>query len=374
MNWLKSACLAAILLLLTLGCNRLPFVGLGPANRIPGFFLLNEGDKGSNNCTLDFYEYATGIYSKNILQERNPEMMQGIGDVGNDMVIYGTRIYVAVYGSNVVEVIDVRTGWHQDQIPIPNCRSITCKGQYVYVSSYNGSDEIDPNGAPGYVAKIDTSSLEIIDTCPVGYQPEEMAVVGDYLYVANSGINRVPDYDNTVSVVDLHIFREVQKIEVAPNLHRMEVDSYGKIWVSSRGDFYDIPSMTFVINTESQSICDVLDQLPCSDMALCGDSLYVISNVFNYFTQSSEIQYSIVNVKTHQLVSNHFITDGTDQEIQNPYGIAVNPLTHEILVTDARDGITPGKVYCFSKEGKLKWSAHTGDIPSRIVFTHAPLL
>ena len=349
-------------------------VGGGPSGDIYGFFLLNEGNMGSNKCTLDFYDYTTGIYSKNIFPERNPEVVQELGDVGNDMAIYGSRLWVVVNCSNLVEVIDVRTGWHIEQISIPNCRSIVFKDQYAYVSSYAGPVEIDPNSRLGYVAKIDTSSLEVIDLCTVGYQPEEMAVVGDYLYVANSGGYRVPDYDNTVSVVDLHIFREIQKIEVAPNLHRMEADAYGNLWVSSRGDYYDIPSMTFVINTENNSISDVLDLLACTDMTLCGDSLYVYSNAWNYFTQTSDINYAIVDVKTHQVVTRNFITDGTEQQLKNPYGIAVNPNTREIFITDARDYVTPGKVYCFSPEGTLKWSANTGDIPSRIVFTRTPLL
>lgn len=349
-------------------------VGSGDAGDIYGFFLLNEGNMGSNKCTLDFYDYATGIYSKNIFPERNPEVVQELGDVGNDMGIYGSRLWVVVNCSNLVEVIDVRTGWHIEQISIPNCRSIVFKDQYAYVSSYAGPVELDPNSRLGYVAKIDTSSLEVIDTCTVGYQPEEMAIVGDYLYVANSGGYRVPDYDNTVSVVDLHIFREIQKIEVAPNLHRMEADAYGNIWVSSRGDYYDIPSMTFVINSENNSVCDVLDLLACTDMTLCGDSLYVYSNAWNYFTQTSDINYAVVDVKTHQVVTRKFITDGTEQQFKNPYGIAVNPNTREIFVTDARDYVTPGKVYCFSPDGKLKWQANTGDIPSRIVFTHTPLL
>ena len=54
---------------------------------------------------------------------------------------------------------------------------------------------------------------------------------------------------------------------------------------------------------------------------------------------------------------------------QNPYGIAVNPQTREIYIADARDGVTPGKLYCFSKDGTLKWSTYTGELPSRIVFT-----
>ena len=349
-------------------------VGGGDAGDIYGFFLLNEGNMGTNKCTLDFYDYATGIYSKNIFPERNPEVVQELGDVGNDMAIYGSRLWVVVNCSNLVEVIDVRTGWHIEQISIPNCRYITFKDQYAYVSSYAGPVEIDPNARLGYVAKIDTSSLEIIDTCTVGYQPEEMAVVGDYLYVANSGGYRVPNYDNTVSVIDLHIFREIQKIEVAPNLHRIEADKYGFLWVSSRGDYYDLPSMTFVIDSKNNSVVEVLDLLACTDMTLCGDSLYVYSNAWNYFTQTSDINYAVVDVKTHQVVTRNFITDGTQQQFQNPYGIAVNPNTREIFVTDARDYVTPGKVYCFSPDGKLKWQANTGDIPSRIVFTHTPLL
>ena len=349
-------------------------VGGGDAGDIYGFFLLNEGNMGTNKCTLDFYDYATGIYSKNIFPERNPEVVQELGDVGNDMAIYGSRLWVVVNCSNLVEVIDVRTGWHIEQISIPNCRSITFKDQYAYVSSYAGPVEIDPNARLGYVAKIDTSSLEIIDTCTVGYQPEEMAIVGDYLYVANSGGYRVPNYDNTVSVIDLHFFREIQKIEVAPNLHRIEADKYGFLWVSSRGDYYDLPSMTFVIDSKNNSVVEALDLLACTDMTLCGDSLYVYSNAWNYFTQTSDINYAVVDVKTHQVVTRNFITDGTEKQFQNPYGIAVNPNTHEIFVTDARDYVTPGKVYCFSPDGKLKWQANTGDIPSRIVFTHTPLL
>ena len=378
----RELILLAALLLSLAGCRTVDpvipsdptLVGSGDAGDIFGFFLLNEGNMGSNKCTLDFYDYATGIYSKNIFPERNPEIVQELGDVGNDMAIYGSRLWVVVNCSNLVEVIDVRTGWHIEQISIPNCRSISFKDNYAYVSSYAGPVEIDPNSRLGYVAKIDTSSLEIIDTCTVGYQPEEMAIVGDYLYVANSGGYRVPDYDNTVSVIDLHIFREIQKIEVAPNLHRMEADAYGNIWVSSRGDYYDIPSMTFVINSENNSISDVLDLLACTDMTLCGDSLYVYSNTWNYFTQSNDINYAIVDVKTHQVVTRNFITDGTEQQFQNPYGIAVNPNNHDIFITDARDYVTPGKIYCFSPDGKLKWQANTGDIPSRIVFTHTPLL
>ena len=56
-----------------------------------GFFLLNEGNMGSNKSTLDYYDYETGVYTKNIYAERNPGVVKELGDVGNDIQIYGNK-------------------------------------------------------------------------------------------------------------------------------------------------------------------------------------------------------------------------------------------------------------------------------------------
>ena len=369
--------LAALVLLALAGCRTIEpvtpsqptDVGGDDAGDIAGFFLLNEGNMGSNKCTLDYYDYASGIYHKNIYAERNPGVVQELGDVGNDLQIYGNRLYAVVNCSNLVEVMDVSTARHIGQVSVPNCRYIVFKNQYAYVSSYAGPVEIDPNSRLGYVAKIDTATLRVVDTCVVGYQPEEMVVTGGKLYVANSGGYRVPDYDNTISVIDLATFKEIKKIEVAPNLHRMELDAYGNIWVSSRGDYYEIPPTTYIVSTLTDSVVECMELLACTEMTRCGDSLFVYSNAWSYITQTSDVNYAVVDVKTRQVLTRRFISDGTDAQFQNPYGLAVNPNTHEIFLTDARDYITPGKVYCYSPEGRLKWSANTGDIPSRIVFT-----
>lgn len=60
------------------------------------------------------------------------------------------------------------------------------------------------------------------------------------------------------------------------------------------------------------------------------------------------------------------------KEISLPYGLAVNPETKEIFVCDATNYVTPGYLYCFTPEGKLKWKVRTGDIPAHIAFSSEP--
>ena len=58
---------------------------------VGGFYLLNEGNMGSNKCTLDYYDLGTGVYTRNIYGNANPNVPKELGDVGNDLAVYGSR-------------------------------------------------------------------------------------------------------------------------------------------------------------------------------------------------------------------------------------------------------------------------------------------
>lgn len=342
-----------------------------PDTSMRGFYLVNEGNMGSNKCTLDYFDYFTGLYARNFYAERNPNVIKELGDVGNDIGIYGSKLYVVVNCSHKVEVLDSRTGTRLGQVDIPNCRYVRFYRGKAYVSSYVGPVLIDPDAPKGAVYEVDTTSLKVTRKVSVGYQPEEMEIVDDYMYVANSGGYRVPNYDNTVSVIQMVDFKQVQQIPVGINLHRLKKDRYNKLWVTSRGDYQSRPSRMYVLDKRrgyNQMI--VTDTLPfgVSNMAIRGDSLYFYSTEWNNYTQSNTITYGIVDVRTKQLVSSNFITDGTEKEITIPYGIAVHPETGDILVTDAKNYVSSGTLYCFDRQGRKKWSVRTGDIPAHITF------
>lgn len=335
---------------------------------IQGFYLLNEGNMGSNKSTLDYYDYKTGTYYRNIFGSANPNVAKEMGDVGNDIQIYGSKMYAVINCSNKVEVTDAKTAVKIGQVDIPNCRYVKFHKGYAYVTSYAGPVEIDPDyKQQGYVAKIDTATLQVVDRCLVGFQPDELEIVGSKIYVANSGGYMFPNYENTVSVIDIPTFTERNRIKVAINLHRLCADKHGNLWVSSRGDYYTTPSQLHCIDIKTQQVTNTID-ISVSNFHLDGDSLYVYSSEFNYISMTDEITYGIVNVATKEIVTKNFITDGTEEKIKMPYGIAVNPITKDIYVTDAKNYISPGTLYCFDKEGKQKWNVRTGDIPAHMVF------
>jgi DNA-binding beta-propeller fold protein YncE len=333
-----------------------------------GFYLLNEGNMGTNKSTLDYYNFGTGIYKKNIYAEINPTVPKELGDVGNDLQIYGSKLYAVINCSNKIEVMDAQTTKRIGQIDIPNCRYIRFYGAYAYVTSYAGPVEINPNYTQkGYVAKVDTATLQILSTCIVGYQPDELEIIGGKIYVANSGgymgASNTSKYERTVSVIDLNTFTEKKRIDVDYNLHRIRADKRGDLWVTSRGDYKTLPSRLYFLDRAKQQVTDTVP-IAVSEFCIVGDSLYAYSVSWSYITYTNEISYAIVNTKTHEIVSRNFITDGTDKQIEIPYGIMVNTNTKDIYVTDAGDYVSPGLLYCFDKNGKKKWSVVTGDIPA----------
>ncbi|MCS3531050.1 YncE family protein [Chryseobacterium sp. JUb7] len=336
---------------------------------IKGFYLLNEGNMGSNKCTLDFFDYTTGTYHRNIYADINPNVVKELGDVGNDIQIYGNKLYAVINVSNKIEVMDAKTAKRIKSITVENCRYMTFKDGKAYASSYAGPVSLDPNAPLGKVVEIDTASLTVQREVVVGYQPEEIQIVGNQLFVANSGGYKFPNYDRTVSVVDLTTFKETKKIDVAINLHRLKKDNYGDLYVTSRGDYYTVPSSLFLIDAATGTVKKDF-HVSVSEMTIVNDKLYYYGNEFNYNTHTYKKSFGIIDVKTEEIISNKIIDQEYVDAIKTPYGIAVNPISEDIYITDARNYVSTGFVYCFNKNGHFKWKTEGGNIPAHFTFLY----
>ena len=115
-------------------------------SEVAGMYLLNEGNMGSNKCTLDYLDLSardsTVRYWRNIYSERNPSAVKELGDVGNDCKVYGSRLWLVINCSNKVEVATADSCRKIGMIDIPNCRYLAFHEGYAYVTSFVGPVEV----------------------------------------------------------------------------------------------------------------------------------------------------------------------------------------------------------------------------------------
>lgn len=367
--------LLAALALLTTACRHdeyITFMTDQPTGKpshptaIVGMYVLCEGNMGSNKCTLDYLEFSgtdsLTHYWRNIYAERNPSTVKELGDVGNDLAIYGSKLWIVVNCSNKVEVCHATDARRIGQIQIPNARYLAFDGPYAYVSSYAGPVVVDENCPLGRVYKVDTLTLQKVDSLTVGYQPEEMAIANGKLYVANSGGYRVPRYDDRVSVIDLEHFQLIEHIPVGINLHRCLSDAHGQVWVSSRGDYLGTPSSLYWL--DHGQVAGQLD-IPISAMTLVGDSLYYLGMSFNYLQGGYQREWGIVDVRRHCRIQTSLFDAPEIAQMTMPYGLVVNPIDRDFYLMDAKNCVSSGELLHFLPDGTFDWRVWTGDIPSR---------
>lgn len=343
---------------------------------IVGMYVLNEGNMGSNKASIDYLDLdekkPTVHYHRNIYSERNPNVVKELGDVGNDIKIYGSKLWIVVNVSNKVEVATADSCKRITQINIPNCRYLAFKDGFAYVSSYVGPVKLDKDAPLGMVYKVDTVDLKKKDSVVVGYQPEELCIVDNKLYVANSGGYRAPNYDNTLSEIDLTTFKEIRKIKVGLNLHHCQVDHYGQIWVTSRGNYNDVPSRIYWLYKGHNQFYEVIDSIdtPVSGLSIVGDSLYYYGSAWNSATATNTISYGLINVRTHQTIETNLFSAPQIKDITMPYGIMVNPTERDFYLMDAKNYVSSGSLLHFKPDGTFDWSVQTGDIPGHATFVY----
>ena len=331
-----------------------------------GLYLLNEGNMSMNKASLDFYDFSTGVYERNVYKRANPDVVLSLGDVGNDIQLYGSKLYIIVNASNKIEVLDARTAKRIKKIDLINCRYIAFHNGKAYVSSYNAKIGLGSNSPNGEVVEIDTSSLSISRTVSVGRQPDGIAVANDKLYVANSGGYNPNAYERTISVIDLNSLSEIKRIDVDINLHRLKADDKGNIYVSSRGDGYNKPPNFFMIDSQKDEVLRKFN-VPVSNFWIEGEDIYTYAADWSNMAPENSFVYNQFSSLNLSFVKK-YITDNTEQNIRLPYGIAVDSETKDIFITDAKNYVTSGTLYHYNASGKLLKSFTTGDIPGHMVF------
>lgn len=322
-----------------------------------GAYVLSAGSNGKNNAVLGYYLTNEKKY-QDIFEAANEGLK--LGDTGNSMLIYGSKIYIAVSESKVIMVTDLKgkkiNSYTLSKDPTKDKpRHFAADNGFVYASFFSG-----------YVAKIDTTgTTSIVADVQVGRYPEQLKATNGKLYVANSGgldFDTPLGYDKTVSVVDLKTFKEDKKIEVVLNPEQIQVDKQGNIYVLSKGNYGDIPNTLQKIDGSTHKVTTITN---ATYMAINEDQtkLYAVYNQYDANWQATTTFFSY-DFNKAEVNTNSLITDGTT--IEKFTSLSVNPANGDIYVTTS-DYQTSGDVFIFSKDGKKK-NKFSADLNPTIYF------
>lgn len=316
-----------------------------------GAYILSEGLYGNNNTVLTYYDFATATPSTDYYQKANGS---GLGDTGNDILLYGGKIYIVMNVSSYVQVADAHTAKALKNIAFTQTSGAARQPRFA--APYK--DKVLVTSWDGTIAVIDTASLAIDKFISTGSVCEGIAVLGDRAYVANTG-NYLTGYDSTLSVIDLISMTETKKITVGTNPGPVTADSTGNIFVGVTGDYGSIkPALVKVSstsNTVTKSVALSVAKIRYHDGLL-------------YATAYDSTNVRTVNTSDLSQAKANFVTDGT--AIKQPYGVNIDIQSGDIYVMDAKDYTVSGEVFCFDKTGKKKFSFSVtpGVNPNTVVF------
>ena len=344
--------LVVIILIILSSCKK----EINPSTEVSklenGMLVLCEGLFQQNNSSLSWINLQNEEVDVDFFNSKNGRLL---GDTGNDMQIYGGKIYIVVNNSNTLEILSKSTGESIKQILMTTNsngkqpRSIAFHGSNAFVTCYDG-----------YVDVLDTLSLTISHRIKVGANPEGLAVSNGKLFVANSGGLNVSLVDSTVSIIDLSTFQEIEKITVGKNPGSVSVDEQGDIYVIARGNYGSIPSRMVKIDAINNIVSQTFT-FNASNIEQMNDHFLV--SFYNYSNQTSEIR--LFNTFTESIVSNSFISTS---EITTLYGVFYNSISDKIFCLDAMNYTNSGYVRQYNSSGIYEKSYHVGLNPSKVIF------
>ncbi len=314
--------------------------------------VLNEGTWGGNNASLTMLDLDKGTVTNDWFASVNG---RGLGDVGQDAIVYGSKAYVSVWGSGSIEVIDTATGAStRIDMGSRQPRYIAADGGKLYVSCYT----------PHSVVRIDTATRQIEASCSLGdFNPEGVAVEGGKLFVASSNVSDEQmnyTYDNKLYVVDLGSFADPATIEVGCNPQKVMPLGNGKVLVNYWGDYGANPAGSAVVDAASLSV--VQTNQPMSNMTVAGGKVYGYSNDYDE-NWNSVTNFFVMDANTLSVSPMQFAG------VSGPYAVAVHPVSGNIFIATDGNYTSNGTLYCFSADGSQRlWNREVGMLPSKVVF------
>lgn len=359
---LKNLFLGAVAGLLAASFTACSSDDQGTINKIPSLesinsrcLILNSGKSGGNNAGLAFYapNKELGLL-KDIYEVANAKKM---GDTGQSIIYQDGYMYIVLSGSKKLLKLDsegkeVKSISFSPEDADP--RYLAYAGGKLYVTLWSNK-----------VVRIDANTFNKEAYVSVGVRPEEITVVNNKLFVANSGVSS--DRGNTVSEIDLATFTVVKThtVDMNPNC---VTTANGEVFVISRGNYKDIKS-SFQKISLADGTCTSLGR--ATHMGVYKNVVYVVDSYTDWSSESKLTKNTFYSYDTTTgTVNQTSFLKNMPEALQSTsiYMFEVSSVDGSIYIGTS-DYKTNGDIYRFDAQGNFVEKFDCGGInPIEAVF------
>ncbi len=315
-------------------------------------YVLNQGSWGGGNSSLTSYDIDSKVTEEDVFASVNG---RNLGELAQDMGLYGTKLWINVFGENTIEIVNATTCVSVKQISLQQPRQIAFDGGYAYVTLYAGN-----------LARIDTATFEI-KTVATGANPEGIAISNHKVYVANSGGLNYPVYENTISIYNLSDLSLIETKEVILNPSKFQKLDDNTLLLQSIGNYADVAGGVQTIDTQTDTIIPIAGLSVGNYAVKDAHAIYYYASEYDANWQPIPSAISLYDLTLNQKMSSNITSDSIT--FKNPYALNVSPYNGSICLADAVGYGVDGEAYLFSKNGGKEASFPVGLYPCAVAFT-----
>ena len=305
----------------------------------PDVFILCEGLYGANNADLSAYDAEAQQCAGEYYLAQNGRYL---GDTGQDVLCHKGCLYVSVYGSSYVAMLDLegreltRYSFSAEE---GQPRYLAAEGDYLYVTLYSGR-----------VVKMLASDLSVVGYATVGKNPEGIVVHQGMLLVANSGWGE----DNTVSVIDIETFEPTRTITVEWNPQQF-VLAGDSVYLLANGAYDENWNCDYPLQHIDVASGKVRTVGYASRGVGYDGKLYLCHSTTDWSTYQTVNRFFTYDVATATVDEQSFLQGDADELASNSvYMMEINPANGELYIGLAGNKfVSSGMIHRLSRDGRL---------------------
>lgn len=237
-------------------------------------YIVNQGVSYRNNASLQQYDILAGTATSpdcnsDLFFAANGELL---GDVAQDLLWVGDKVFVAVSNSQKLEVLDdsckrVRQYTYAAEGACPRC--MTTDGDKVYVTNYDG-----------YVYVYSAATGDSLTRIYSGSYPEGISFCNGSLVVNNSNWGGYGGGEASVAVINVADgVAEIIKENVC-NPYTQSVVCGDEVYIIDSGNYGDILPAICRVDVDSAKLVKVVEK--ASLMSSDGDYIYYVNASWGY--------------------------------------------------------------------------------------------